>query len=142
MNPRIRLLLVGFAIGLQLADAVLLVVAHRHEHSACSLASHPAAKHRHLGRARLTHTPVCSHHHSQHVGTSAEEPVPGHSAPDQPHDDCALCRHASQPVALASLVVTSLASELVAPLALPVVASLSARPRLRSRSRAPPLGIA
>jgi hypothetical protein len=89
---RYRTLVAMFAIALQAMDGLVAIMGHSHrEKHNCSESGVDSG---HLG--------ACEHGHVHSVRVE-------HEAEDEhesvPHDDCALCRHVSQPVLAVSLAI-------------------------------------
>lgn len=105
MRQKLHAIVALLAIGLQGTDALVGAAGHSHLHRAADSCS--AELHGHARGA-------CAHHHDAPPAGSEERPrhdQSSDSVPAQPHDDCALCRHFSQPVALAAFDMALAGSE-------------------------------
>jgi hypothetical protein len=121
-QPSIALL----SIALQAIGAVVAVFGHSHGEE-WHHAHQPTTKH-----TAHAHGCCCHSHHVEHEAHEHD------SAPADHHDDCSICRHFSQPVVAASLIILPVASDHVQPVALTNVERTTAGAPLITTARGPP----
>jgi len=131
MLRRYHPLIAALSIALLALDALVGALGHSHGDP---LAAGETAK-------------ACSHHsgdlghcHS-HAADSAEPSRSTDPAPD-PHDDCALCRHFSQPVVVVVVHIDVVGSQRIEPFAPSLIERITAAPRPTHPARGPPAVIA
>jgi len=115
-QPLIALL----SIALLAIDAVVGALGHSHDEP---LDSHNAG---HV---------AC--HHGACCGDEDEHSSPADSAPD-PHDDCSLCRHFSQPVVIVAVSVELVGSQRIELIASRITPRIAAASKLPHPARGPP----
>jgi hypothetical protein len=103
MRRCLHSLIAFVSIALVAIDAVVGVWGHTHAHEPDSRETTVA--HHHAGG--------CSHHHHAPAKTQARDPSQPSRSDSEPHDDCALCRHFSQPVSPSIIVIEIAACERV-----------------------------
>jgi hypothetical protein len=103
MSRRLHSLIALVSIALVAIDAVVGVWGHTHEQEPVSRETKVA--HHHAGG--------CSHHHHASKKAPAHESSFPRRSDSEPHDDCALCRHFSQPVSPSIIVIEIAACERV-----------------------------
>lgn len=129
---RLRVLIALLMIALQASDLVVCAVGHSHAgHAQCRDSAVVADAHSHCAHGS------CGHHH---VATS-ETPTPCSESP-QPdparHDDCAICRHFSQPAACVVVALVMDGGERVESLAAPLHVFASCALSVEHPARGPP----
>lgn len=93
MPRRLRILIALVSIALVAIDAVVGVWGHSH--------AHEKHAHEHVSRDLKVahhHAGGCSHHHHAPAAETTQHSSSSEQSDSEPHDDCALCRHFSQPV--------------------------------------------
>jgi hypothetical protein len=122
---RLRLLTALTSIALVALDVVLSALGHSHAHP---LAKSPAAD-------ACPAAAQCGHHHgcSSHDEEESSAPSDSHDS-----DDCSLCRHFNQPVAVAAFVVEIAGGERAAPVVLAPSTPYRAAVRPVYPARGPP----
>jgi hypothetical protein len=103
MPRRLHSLVALVSIALVAIDAVVGVWGHTHAHEQDS--REPKVAHHHVGG--------CSHHHHAPAKVPAQDSSQPGQSDSGPHDDCALCRHFSQPVSPSIIVIEIAACERV-----------------------------
>jgi hypothetical protein len=102
---RLRNLITVLSVALVATDAIVGVWGHSHAHplADCAVA---VDCHHHGG---------CSHSHPWTPTSRTQNSEPSDSRDSQPHDDCALCRHFSQPAALIAFTPTITSGDWIEP---------------------------
>jgi hypothetical protein len=115
-----RPLISWLSIALLAMDAVVGAVGHSHADPGAACTSH--ADHQH----------ACGHHHA------GDPPRSDDNDHEIPVDDCSLCRHFSQPVAVATITVELAGRELIEPLVISAEVRRIASATKRHTARGPP----
>jgi len=124
---RFHIFLVAVSIALQAIDGVVGALGHSHGEAPTASAAVDCGHH---GSA-------CSHH-DDHAATNQAEQRPANSEPD-PHDDCSLCRHVSQPVVPVVVAVEVVRSQCIEPFVPAVVERIIATVAIAHAARGPPV---
>jgi hypothetical protein len=105
MYYRLQAPIALLSLALLAMDAIVGALGHSHAHHAAPTDA-ASACHRHTG---------CSHHHHDAPPTQPEQPSGESPSDNGPHDDCALCRHFSQPVIPVVVLLEILGSDQIEP---------------------------
>jgi hypothetical protein len=136
---RYRALIVTLSIALQGVEVLVASVGHHHEGESAA----------HFCQARGLAEDPCEHDrykcgHDQHQAAepdcAGQQSAPEH-LPAAPHDDCAVCRHFSQPVAPVAVIPEVTGSELVAAFVPTAVCPVILVTKTSQQARGPPRSV-